>query len=191
MGFYGNPSYGARKDRRRWTHPKCFGKVFHSSRQIDVLVGGSGGKGGTVGLEEDSVKRFLAGWIWTEADITCSMGSASASGSTRVLIARESYTSTYSLPTFNSSSWSLGTFSKIFMIGLLMMILCERFSGRSKMWKSWYRVGLAIRTGAALRIPRQSKDCVGVTWSRFWDEIKAPRIAEFVLGKMIWYWSPD
>jgi Na+-driven multidrug efflux pump len=38
----------------------------------------------------------------------------------------------YSLPTFSSSSWSLSTFSKIFMIGLPIMILCERFSGRSK-----------------------------------------------------------
>jgi hypothetical protein len=100
------------------------------------------------------------------------MGSASGSSATRVLIARESCTGTYSLPTFSSNSWSLGTFSKIFMIGLPMMILCKRLSVRSKMWKSRYRVGLAIRTGAALRIPRQSKDYVGVTWSHFWDEDK-------------------
>jgi hypothetical protein len=33
---------------------------------IDVSVRGSGGKGGTIGLGEDSVKRFLAGWIWTK-----------------------------------------------------------------------------------------------------------------------------
>jgi hypothetical protein len=97
------------------------------------IVGGSGGKGGTVRLGKDSVKRFLARWIWTEVHITCSMGSASGSGSTQVLIARESCTGMYSLSTFSSSSWSLGTFSKIFMIGLPMMILCERFLGRSKM----------------------------------------------------------
>jgi hypothetical protein len=33
---------------------------------IDVSVGGSIGKGGTVGLGEDSIKRLLARWIWTE-----------------------------------------------------------------------------------------------------------------------------
>jgi hypothetical protein len=37
---------------------------FSVASMIDVPVGGSGGKGGTVGLGEDSVKRFLAGWIW-------------------------------------------------------------------------------------------------------------------------------
>jgi hypothetical protein len=130
---------------------------------IDVSVGGSRGKGGTIGLGEDSDKIFLAGWIWTEANITFSMGLASGFGSTRLLIARESCTGTYSLPTFSSSSWSLGTFSKILMIGLPMMILCERFSGRSKTSKSRCRVGLAVQTGATLRIPRQSKDYVVVT----------------------------
>jgi hypothetical protein len=106
---------------------------FSMASMINVSFGGSGGRGGTVGLGEGSVKRFLAGWIWTEEGITCSMWSASGSGSTRVLIAHESCTGTYSLPTFNSSSWSLGTFSKIFMIGLSMMILCERFLGWLKM----------------------------------------------------------
>jgi hypothetical protein len=71
---------------------------------------------------------------WMDLDrsvITYSFGSAS--GSTLVLIARESCTDTYSLPTFSSNFWSLGTFSKIFVIGLPMMILCERFLRRSKM----------------------------------------------------------
>jgi hypothetical protein len=39
---------------------------FSMASVIDVSVGGSGGKGGTVVLGEDSVKRFLVGWIWTE-----------------------------------------------------------------------------------------------------------------------------
>jgi hypothetical protein len=33
---------------------------------IDVSFGGLGDKGGTVGLGEGYVKRFLDGWIWTE-----------------------------------------------------------------------------------------------------------------------------
>jgi hypothetical protein len=49
---------------------------------IDVRVGGSGGRGEIVGLGGDSVKIFLAGWIWIEEGITFSMGSASGSGST-------------------------------------------------------------------------------------------------------------
>jgi hypothetical protein len=43
---------------------KCSSLVDHSfsmASMIYVLVGGSGGKGGTVGLGEDSVKKFLAG----------------------------------------------------------------------------------------------------------------------------------
>jgi hypothetical protein len=39
---------------------------FSMASMIDVLFGGSGGKGGIVGLGEGSVKRFLVGWIWTE-----------------------------------------------------------------------------------------------------------------------------
>jgi hypothetical protein len=48
---------------------KCSTPVDHffsMASMIDVSVGGSGGNGGTVGLGEDSVKRFLDGWIWTE-----------------------------------------------------------------------------------------------------------------------------
>jgi hypothetical protein len=112
---------------------KCSTPVDHffsMASMIDVSVGGSGGNGGTVGLGKDYVTRFLARWIWTEADINCSM--RLASGSTRVLIARESCTGMYTSPNFSSNSWFLGTFSKIFMIGLPMVILCERFSRRSK-----------------------------------------------------------
>jgi hypothetical protein len=39
---------------------------FSMASMIDVSFGGSGGKGGTVGLGEGSIKRFLVGWIWTE-----------------------------------------------------------------------------------------------------------------------------
>ena len=39
---------------------------FSIGSMIDVSFGGSGGKGGTVGLGEGSVKGFLDGWIWTE-----------------------------------------------------------------------------------------------------------------------------
>jgi hypothetical protein len=48
---------------------KCSNLVDHffsMASMIDVSFGGLGGKGGTVGLGEGSVKRFLAGWIWTE-----------------------------------------------------------------------------------------------------------------------------
>jgi hypothetical protein len=45
---------------------------FSMASMIDVSVGGSGGKGGNVGLGEESVKRFLAGWIWTdESSVPC------------------------------------------------------------------------------------------------------------------------
>jgi hypothetical protein len=40
--------------------------TFSMASMIDVSVGGLGSKRGTIGLGEDSVKRFLAGWIWTE-----------------------------------------------------------------------------------------------------------------------------
>jgi hypothetical protein len=48
---------------------KCSTPVDHFfsiASMIDVSVGGSGGKGETIGLGEDYVKRLLAGWIWTE-----------------------------------------------------------------------------------------------------------------------------
>jgi hypothetical protein len=48
---------------------KCSTSVNHffsMASMIDVSVGGSGGKGGIVGLGEGSVKGFLAGWIYTE-----------------------------------------------------------------------------------------------------------------------------
>jgi hypothetical protein len=71
---------------------------FSMASMIDVSVGGPGGRGGTVGLGKDSIKRCLAGWIWTKEGITCSMRSASGSGSTWVLIARESCTGNYEGP---------------------------------------------------------------------------------------------
>jgi hypothetical protein len=45
---------------------KCSTPVDHffsMASMIDFSVGGSGGKGGTVGIGEDSFKRFITGWI--------------------------------------------------------------------------------------------------------------------------------
>jgi hypothetical protein len=39
---------------------------FYMASMIDVSFGGSGGKRGTIGLGEGSVKGFLASWIWTK-----------------------------------------------------------------------------------------------------------------------------
>jgi hypothetical protein len=57
----------------------------------------------------------ISSWMhFDRRGITFSTGSTSGSGSTRVLIACESCMGTYSLPTFSSNSWSLGTFSQDF-----------------------------------------------------------------------------
>jgi hypothetical protein len=39
---------------------------FSMASMIDVSIGRSGGKGGIIGLGEDSIKRFLDVWIWIE-----------------------------------------------------------------------------------------------------------------------------
>jgi hypothetical protein len=46
--------------------PTLVNHFFSMASMIHVSFGGLGGNGGTVGLGDVSVKRFLAGWIWTK-----------------------------------------------------------------------------------------------------------------------------
>jgi hypothetical protein len=73
MGLYDNSFYGTRNDHRgeriqgaSEMFPTPINHFISMASMIDVSFGGSGGKGGIMGLGEGSVKRFLAGWIWTE-----------------------------------------------------------------------------------------------------------------------------
>jgi hypothetical protein len=110
MGLYGNPSYVTRKDRRRWTNPKCFRKVFHSSRTLlfhgihDRCFGWRIRRQRRDRRPRGRICQNISSWLdfVEKGSFPCSTSKrfkvASGSGSTRVLIAREICTCMYSLP---------------------------------------------------------------------------------------------
>jgi hypothetical protein len=73
MGLYSNSSNWTRNDQRRLTNQNFFGKMHHPSDHYSLVAssiytssGGSGCRGGTKGLGQSSIERFLEWLIWTE-----------------------------------------------------------------------------------------------------------------------------